>query len=148
MFATFNSILELAARWNCYQFRVQVSGRSTPRCCYASRQNQWSWWWGWWSWGPLIEGEFGSRYERFQIPVVQRNPGWSWIFQRDPDTFDLQYNQSLGKSNVYIVTSCKNSWSCLNNYQFLKTYIAICFEQKISFHKKTELFLCQYPVFQ
>nr|XP_002119179.3 mucin-17-like [Ciona intestinalis] len=70
-----------------------------PRCCYGSRERNFNRWWGWWLGGPIIEGPRGSRYERHQIPIVERSTSrwwwWSSIWYREQSVLDRQYQLAM-----------------------------------------------------
>nr|CAB3262801.1 uncharacterized protein LOC100183467 [Phallusia mammillata] len=96
---------------NCFQPRIGVG----PRCCYGDNAQSFFGWWGWWGWAPLIEGPFGSRYERAQIPILDTSSSrwwwWTSIYYRDPKVFDRQYNASLDLDLVPRRQCCVDSMS-------------------------------------
>ncbi|CAK8690960.1 unnamed protein product [Clavelina lepadiformis] len=72
----------------CYQERFGTG----PRCCYRRRFSFFFSWWSFITSGPLIRGPFGSRSERYQIPISDQN---GWIYWRDSTVLDQQYNDAL-----------------------------------------------------
>nr|CAB3262800.1 uncharacterized protein LOC100183467 [Phallusia mammillata] len=84
---------EEVGRYNCFQERFNNTG---PRCCYSPREEQiFSSWFNGLTQSPLTSGPFASRYERYQIPINERNPRWSNVLWRDAQVFAEQYNRSI-----------------------------------------------------
>ncbi|XP_078484770.1 uncharacterized protein LOC100183467 isoform X3 [Ciona intestinalis] len=81
----------------CYQLRSNTG----PRCCYGSRETEFNIFWGWWIGGPLLQGPMSSRYERYQIPLVEDTTDWwDWIFYRDQARFNEQLRLALEKDLI------------------------------------------------
>ncbi|XP_076807201.1 uncharacterized protein LOC143450511 isoform X3 [Clavelina lepadiformis] len=89
---------------DCFQRR---SGNG-PRCCYRRRFFFFFRWWSFITSGPLVRGSFGSRSERYQIPISDQN---GWIYWRDSTVLDQQYNDALNGDLIPRKQCCDDSQS-------------------------------------